>query len=237
MQDDLEQKFFNCDPNSIHAGNPDRNASNRENAQKSTGPSSTEGKAISCMNALKHGLTGNTVLVKSDSADAYQRRLDEYAELYKPVTFEERHLVQSVHDTTWRLDRIVNMESVIFAKGRIELEGCFYGQPEDQRDSYISDEIANRNEKKLRNLYLLEARLQRQRNRDTASLQKLLADRKKEEKAAAEEAALKAKLAQKQPNPQPITESQPENGFVFSTPETAASHTSFVTENPLDVAA
>jgi hypothetical protein len=49
------------------------------------------------MNALKHGLTGNTVLVKSDDADAYQSRLDEYVALSQPVNIEERHLVQSIH--------------------------------------------------------------------------------------------------------------------------------------------
>jgi hypothetical protein len=230
MSDDLEKKFFKYDENSVHGR--DRNTVNRENAQKSSGPVSEEGKAISSMNALKHGLTGNTVLVKSDNAEAYQRRLDEYAAYYKPANIEERHLVQSIHDTTWRLDRILNMESTIFAKGRIELEGCFYGQPEDQRDSYIEDEIANRNEKKLRNLHLLEARLQRQRNRDTASLRKLIAERKKEEAEAAEKAKTEAKLAPKQPKPQP----RPESGFVFST-QPSPSHADSVSENPLDEAA
>jgi hypothetical protein len=222
-----DQKFFEYDENSFHGR--DRAAINRENAQKSSGPVSKEGKAISSLNALKHGLTGNTVLVKSDDADAYQQRLDEYVALYHPANIEERHLVQSIHDTTWRLDRVINMESVIFAKGRIELEGCFYGQPEDQRASYIEDEIATRNEKKLRNLHILEARLQRQRTRDTANLRKLIAERKKQESAAAEQAKIEAKLTQKQP--------EPKLGFVFSTPQDVPSHVDPVTENPLDEAA
>jgi hypothetical protein len=39
-----------------------RLAANRENAQKSTGPVTPEGKAKSRLNAVKHGLTGATVL-------------------------------------------------------------------------------------------------------------------------------------------------------------------------------
>jgi hypothetical protein len=224
----MSDQFFKPDPNSIHAR--DRADINRENAQKSSGPSTPEGKAISSLNALKHGLTGNTVLVKSDDADAYQRRLDEYVELHKPVTVEERYLVQSIHDLTWRLDRITNMESTIFAKGRFELEGCYYGQPEDQRDSYINLDISERYDKQLRNLYLLEARLTRQRNRNTATLAKLLAERKKEEAAAAE---LAKTMAKTQPKPHP--ESEP--GFEFSSSQSCPSHIDSATANPLDEAA
>jgi hypothetical protein len=39
------------------------------NAQLSTGPRSAEGKAVS-MNAVKTGLTGRTVLLPSDDAEA-----------------------------------------------------------------------------------------------------------------------------------------------------------------------
>lgn len=165
----------------------DRAAINRANAQKSTGPTSPEGRAHSALNALKHGLTGNTVLLDSDDADTYQQRLDAHVEQFKPVSFEERRLVQSIHDGAWRLDRIVSLEATIYAKGRIELDGCYYELPENQRKSFVQLETAERHAKPLRNLHIQEARLQRQRAKDIAALnlliQKRLADQQAEQDA------------------------------------------------------
>ena len=39
---------------------------NRANAQLSTGPKSLDGKATACLNAVKTGLTGRTVLLHTD---------------------------------------------------------------------------------------------------------------------------------------------------------------------------
>jgi hypothetical protein len=100
---------------------PARIAANRINAQMSTGPRTPEGPAVSSVNALKHGLTGNTVLLASDDAQACQQRLDTYVEQYRALTLEERRLVQSPDDADWRLDRILHLESTIYARGRVEL--------------------------------------------------------------------------------------------------------------------
>jgi hypothetical protein len=99
---------------------PARIAANRINALKATGPRTPEGCAKLSLNALKHGLTGNTVLLDADDAELYQQRLDAYVEQHTPVGLEERRLVQSLHDAGWRLDRILNLESTIYAKGRIQ---------------------------------------------------------------------------------------------------------------------
>jgi hypothetical protein len=40
---------------------PDRAAINRENSLKSTGPITDAGKKVSSLNALRHGLTGQTL--------------------------------------------------------------------------------------------------------------------------------------------------------------------------------
>src|SRR5579875_1846690 len=45
-----------------------RLAANRRNALFSTGPTSEAGKAISCLNALKTGLTGQTVMLPTEDA-------------------------------------------------------------------------------------------------------------------------------------------------------------------------
>jgi hypothetical protein len=187
---------------------PAQTKANRANAQFSTGPTSAEGKATSARNAVKHGLTGNTVLLDSDDQADYQARLDYYASLYQPETFEERRLVQAIHDANWRLDRITNLESTIYAKGRIELEGSFEELPAELRKSFIELETSERHAKALRNLHIQEGRLQRQRSKDLAALAQLQAERH----AAAEAALEKGAKERSTTNPEPI-------GFVFETPE------------------
>jgi len=175
---------FQDDPDPADSAEPpiDRAAINRANAQKSTGPVTSQGKLICSQNAVKHGLTGNTVLLDSDDTEAYQQRLDAHVTQFKPVTFEERRLVQSIHDSAWRLDRILNHESTIYAVGRMELQFCFGQAAEELRKSFIELEILERNGKKLRNLHIQEARLQRQRAKDIAALKQLIQERNAQEK-------------------------------------------------------
>ncbi len=52
-----------------------RLAANRANAQLSTGPNTAEGKAKSSLNAVKTGLTGRTVVLPTDDAQAYSQHV------------------------------------------------------------------------------------------------------------------------------------------------------------------
>ena len=51
---------------------------NRRNAQRSTGPKTEEGKDKVRLNALKHGLCAETIVLPHEDADAYQQRLDDW---------------------------------------------------------------------------------------------------------------------------------------------------------------
>ena len=44
---------------------------NRQNAQKSTGPKTTEGKAAVKLNAFRHELTGQTIVLHANDVEAY----------------------------------------------------------------------------------------------------------------------------------------------------------------------
>jgi hypothetical protein len=114
---------------------------NRANAQFSTGPVSATGRATSSRNALKTGLTGRTVLLPTDDADEYNRRLENALAFHAPATEEEQTLVQSLIDTDWRLDRIVTLETGILLKGAIEFADAHQAQraravpPDQSRNS------------------------------------------------------------------------------------------------------
>ena len=51
-------------------------AANRRNAQKSTGPRTPEGRAVSKMNALKHGIFSKEVLVSGLNIKESSRELE-----------------------------------------------------------------------------------------------------------------------------------------------------------------
>ncbi len=178
-------------------------AANRANAQLSTGPTTEEGKAKSSMNALKHGLTGKTVLLPTDDSAEYERKLQARIDALKPATDEELTLVQSMVDAAWRLSRIQSLETGIMLKGQIEFASKFEDQSPARRAQLIDVEAYLKYEKSIRNLQIQEARLHRRLEKDQAELTRLQTIRKREE------------LLASQANPIPAA--QP-NGFEFSTP-------------------
>jgi len=171
-------------------------AANRENAQKSTGPTTPGGKAKSRLNAVKCGLTGNTVLFATDSVARYDTHVRSYQADFQPVGPEECDLVQSIADIRWRLNRVPGLELAIIATASAKLieENPSYALPE--AEMRLELEARRIHEKELRNLHLQENRLARRRERETAELRVLQDARKAREEerlAAAAKAALLAK--------------------------------------------
>ena len=188
-------------------------AANQANAQLSCGPKSEEGKAKSSLNAVKTGLTGQTVLLPTDDAPAYQRHLHAYENDFRPVGARECDLVQSIADTAWRLKRIPGLEAAIFAQGHIEFADSFNDHTPELRPGMIELQTYMKYEKQLRNLQLQESRLARRREKELAELRQLQQERRSAEAEALETAANRY-LAAKSTG-QPFEPS--ENGFVFST--------------------
>jgi len=175
-----------------------RLAANRENAQKSTGPATPEGKAKSSLNAVKHGLTGATVLFTNpDDAKNYARHVADYQYQFQPVGPEERALVQSIADIRWRLDTVPVLELAIVAEGSaalIDADPETWAKPENQTSLVL--EVRRRHERELRNLQLQENRLARRRERESAELKGLQSARKANEDEALAAGARAALLAQ-----------------------------------------
>jgi hypothetical protein len=79
-----------------------RLAANQANAQLSTGPKTSAGKAVSSLNAVKTGLTGRTVLLPNEDAVQYQAHVARFHKELQPVGERETERVQSLADTPWR---------------------------------------------------------------------------------------------------------------------------------------
>ncbi|MGA3189812.1 MAG: hypothetical protein ABSF22_22120, partial [Bryobacteraceae bacterium] len=92
---------------------------NRANAQHSTGPKTEAGKKHSSLNALRHGLTGQVVVMPAEDLQAYQLHLKSFADEYHPQGATESHLVQALADTSWRLNRVAALESNLLSLAAI----------------------------------------------------------------------------------------------------------------------
>jgi hypothetical protein len=92
---------------------------NRENAQKSTGPRTEEGKRGSRRNALRHGLTAETVIDGLEDSEDYRAFEAAVIADYDATTAVERELVLRLASLLWRIRRTTGIETDLF---RIQAE-------------------------------------------------------------------------------------------------------------------
>src|ERR1700704_5321978 len=109
-------------PNGHDRAAINRAAVNKANAQKSTGPRTAAGKQRSSLNALRHGLTGQTIVLPTEDQSAYQRHSQAFLGEYQPKEATETQLVQSLIDTSWQLNRASAVETNLFSLGITESE-------------------------------------------------------------------------------------------------------------------
>src|SRR5579884_1090662 len=126
----------------------------------------------------KTGLTGRAVLLPAEDAVLYESHLASFRDHYKPAGEAELHLVQSLADTEWRLQRIPSREAGIYALGRLELANLFPDEEESVRKQLIEAKIFLTYQRQLNNLSIQENRLRRQREKDTAALKEIQEARK-----------------------------------------------------------
>jgi hypothetical protein len=89
-------------------------AANRCNALKSTGPTTPEGKERSRRNAVRHGLTAETVITELEDAEDYQAFEAAVIADYDAETAVERELVLRLASVLWRLRRATGIETAVF---------------------------------------------------------------------------------------------------------------------------
>jgi len=87
---------------------------NRRNARLSTGPVTEEGKRRSRQNALRHGLTAETVIDALEDAEDYAAFEMAVTADYDAQSAVERELVLRLASLLWRLRRATTVESGLF---------------------------------------------------------------------------------------------------------------------------
>ena len=98
---------------------------NRRNALKSTGPITPEGKERSRCNAVRHGLTAETVIAVLESSADYQAFEAAVISDYSAETAVERELVLRLASVLWRLRRATAMETAIFDSATEDARSLF----------------------------------------------------------------------------------------------------------------
>jgi hypothetical protein len=100
---------------------------NRQNAQKSTGPKSPEGKAAVAQNAVRHGLTAAAPLIAGEDPAAYEQFRDQLHDELVPKGPMEIMLADRILELAWRLKRA----------GRIQI-GTFDALTADQSPDTVT---------------------------------------------------------------------------------------------------
>ena len=204
-------------------------AANRANAEKSTGPKTPETKAISAMNALRHGMTGQVNLMPGEDREAHDNFCAAIVESLAPEGALEIQFAQSVAEDNWRANRGRAIETNMFAIGgfgpgfpgnprtmefgnnaKIDL-----GNPEIDV-AVISAQVfaAAPNRFQLLSLYMQRTNRDMQKSLDR--LAALQTDRKARRQEDLEELAAIFKYNEIKHLPVENSETKGSNGFVFS---------------------
>jgi hypothetical protein len=111
---------------------------NRQNALKSTGPKTPEGKDAVRLNAMKHGLLAQQVLLPGEDEAALRELEERLRDELRPGGELENLLVDRITAAVWRLRRLGRVETGIFAweryqelAERAEREAREYEEEED----------------------------------------------------------------------------------------------------------
>src|ERR1700681_2550285 len=205
-----------------HAAGPDpinraihRAAVNKANAQKSTGPRTEAGKQRTRLNALRHGLTGQTVVLPTEDHSAYQRHSHAFLDEYQPKGATESQLVQSLSDTSWRLNRAAAVETNLFSLDITEMEERIRANHPEAEAALAMALAFREHTHAFAQISIYTQRLARQFERTLAQLRQLQAERRATEKSQLDKAAKILKMHKDENLPyQPA-----DDGFVFSNAE------------------
>ena len=106
---------------------------NKRNADKSTGPKTEEGKAVSSQNARTHGFTATTVVLSTEDKVLYEFNRGQFHESLKPVGFIEIQLVDEIASARWRQQRCIVFETALIDR-KIDEQAAYYDETFEKLD-------------------------------------------------------------------------------------------------------
>ena len=92
-----------------------KQASNRRNAARSTGPKSAEGKSSSSRNALRHGILGSGLLLGDEDPAEYDALFQSLVQDLRPQGALELIHVERIATAIWRQRRLIRAETAAVA--------------------------------------------------------------------------------------------------------------------------
>src|SRR4051794_17559588 len=115
---------------------------NRRNARRSTGPTTEEGKLRSRCNAVRHGLTAETVIGSLEDAEDYKAFEAAVIADYDARSAVERKLVLRLASLLWRLRRAMTIESGLFELESERLQDGAAAHSQHTKDPHPWDRTA-----------------------------------------------------------------------------------------------
>ena len=112
-------------------------AANRANSLRSCGPRTAEGKSRSRGNALKHGLTGEGVVLPNEDAAEVERRLAAFEDELNPSGEVGRSLVRRAALMSVRMDRCVSQETAALSE-RVRQADAEFVAPEGADEATVA---------------------------------------------------------------------------------------------------
>ena len=192
-----------------------RAAINSANAKHSTGPRTEAGKQRSSLNAWRHGLTGQVVVLPSEDQTAYQRHLKRFVDLFLPKGVLEEELVQTLVDCRWRLNRIAALEhNFVTLAAEEQLDSIHTNEPLAAH-ALAQAKAVYQHQRSLANVAIYEQRIARLFDRTLKQLREIQAERREREQRDMMHAARILEMHESQNIPYDPAQ----DGFVFSTAE------------------
>ena len=108
---------------------------NRRNAHKSTGPKTQVGKAAVSLNALKHGLLSEQILLPNEDEASLMQLSERLHSQLQPVGDLESLFVERIVAAAWRLRRVLAVEARIYDELRFD----FLGKDRGLGGAFIQD--------------------------------------------------------------------------------------------------
>ena len=203
-----------------------RAAINRENARHSTGPRTPAGKKRASLNAIRHGLTGQTIVSPTDDLSAYLLFTQRFHDDLQPKGAIETQLVQTVADNSWRLNRARVYENNLLTIGFDEQSGSIGIEDPEIVRALATAKAYRSQAQSLDGISKHEARVSRQFDRALKQLGELQAMRHEREQRQIEQAASLYKLHNELQQAAPAMPNEPRSpydatldGFVFANEE------------------